>query len=54
MIRAASDFLAAEPDPELDRRLDGYIARIAAAQDAIGDGYLNTYTQLTSPATAGG
>lgn len=50
MIRAASDFLAVEPDAELDRRLDGYIARIAAAQDAIGDGYLNTFPQLTNPA----
>ncbi len=50
MIRAASDFLAAEPDPDLESRLDGYIARIAAAQDAIGDGYLNTFPMLTNPA----
>lgn len=49
MIRAASDFLAVEPDPELDRRLDGYVERVAAAQAAIGDGYLNTFPQLTNP-----
>lgn len=49
MIRGAADFLAAHPDPELERRLDGYIARIAAAQDRDPDGYLNTWTQLLHP-----
>lgn len=45
-IRAAGDFLAANPDPVLKTRVDGYIARIkaAAAQDA--DGYVNTAQQL--------
>jgi DUF1680 family protein len=49
MIRGASDFLAAQPDPELDRQLDGYIARIAAAAAKDPDGYLNTHTQLEEP-----
>ncbi len=49
MIRGSSDFLAAHPDPELDRRLDGYIARIAAAAARNPNGYVNTYTQLEEP-----
>jgi DUF1680 family protein len=49
MIRGASDFLATQPDPELDRQLDGYIARIAAAAAKDPNGYLNTYTQLEEP-----
>ena len=48
-IRGASDYLAMWPSEELDRRLDGYIARIAAAQAADPDGYLNTFTQLQQP-----
>jgi DUF1680 family protein len=49
MIRGAADFLAATPDPVLEKRLDGYIARIAAAQARDPDGYLNTWTQLEHP-----
>ena len=49
MIRGSSDFLAAHPSPELDRQLDGYIARIAAAAARDPDGYVNTYTQLEEP-----
>ena len=49
MMRAASDFLAAHYDPQLDARLDGYIARIAAAQAAGGDGYLHSYIMLMCP-----
>ncbi len=49
MIRGASDFLATQPDPELDRQLDGYIARIAAAAAKDPHGYLNTFTQLDEP-----
>lgn len=49
MIRGAADFLAAKPDPVLEARIDGYIDRIAAAQDKDPDGYLNTYTQLEHP-----
>jgi len=49
MIRGSSDFLAAHPDPELDRRLDGYILRIAAAAAKDPNGYVNTYTQLDEP-----
>jgi len=47
-IRAASDFLLARPDPALEKRLDAYIERIAAAQQGS-DGYLLTYTQLDEP-----
>ena len=50
MIRGSADFLAAERDPALEARLDGYIQRIAAAAAKDPDGYLNTYTQLKEPA----
>ena len=49
MIRGSADFLAAKPDPVLESRIDGYIARIAAAQDQDTNGYLNTWTQLQHP-----
>ncbi len=49
MIRGASDFLIAHPDPELERQLDGYIERIAAAAAKDSRGYINTYTQLDEP-----
>jgi DUF1680 family protein len=49
MIRGAADFLAAKPDPALETRIDGYIARIAAAQVRDTNGYLNTWTQLQHP-----
>jgi DUF1680 family protein len=49
MIRASADFLAAKPDPALENRLDGYIARIAAAQDKDPGGYINTWTELQEP-----
>ena len=40
-IEAAAYSLAANPDPELEKTVDGLIELIAAAQDE--DGYLNTY-----------
>lgn len=49
MIRGSADFLAANPDPKLEARLDAYIERIAAAAAKDPDGYLNTYTQLKEP-----
>lgn len=49
MIRGSADFLAARPDPILEKRLDGYIARIAAAQARDTNGYLNTWTELEHP-----
>ncbi len=49
MIRGTADFLAARPDPVLEHRIDGYIARIAAAQARDTNGYLNTWTQLQHP-----
>jgi DUF1680 family protein len=49
MIRGSADFLAAHPDAALEKRIDGYIARIAAAQDKDTNGYLNTWTQLLHP-----
>ncbi|MGO8930524.1 MAG: glycoside hydrolase family 127 protein [Limisphaerales bacterium] len=49
MIRGSADFLAAKPDPVLETRIDGYIARIAAAQARDTNGYLNTWTQLQHP-----
>ena len=50
MIRGASDFLAAHPDAALEQRIDGYIARIAAAQARDTNGYVNTWTELEHPA----
>jgi DUF1680 family protein len=48
-MRAVSDFLAVSPDADLDARMDGFIARIAAAQAANPDGYLNTFVSLMRP-----
>ncbi len=48
-IRGAADLLAEYPDPKLEQKLDAYIDRIAAAQAADPDGYINTYTTLTRP-----
>lgn len=48
-IRAAADFLAQHRDAALERRVDGYIERIAAAQASDPDGYINTYTELVQP-----
>ena len=49
MIRGSADFLAAQPDPVLENRIDGYISIIAAAQARDTNGYLNTWTQLQHP-----
>lgn len=46
-LEAASYSLAAHPDPALERRVDQFIARIAAAQ--MPDGYLNTWYQVNAP-----
>lgn len=48
-IRGAADLLAIYPDAALEQRIDGYIDRIAKAQAAEPDSYLNTYTQLMEP-----
>ncbi len=40
-IEAAAYSLATFPDPELEKKVDGLVDKIAAAQDE--DGYLNTY-----------
>ena len=48
-IRGAADFIAHYPDSEMEKRIDGYIDRIAAAQASDSDGYINTYTQLVEP-----
>jgi DUF1680 family protein len=53
-IRAAADFLAAGPDPALAARLDGTIARMAAAQAVDADGYLNSFVTLMRPASRWG
>jgi DUF1680 family protein len=44
LIEGASYSLQSHPDPELDRFLDGVIAKIAAAQEP--DGYLTTYKTI--------
>lgn len=48
-IRGAADLLVQHPDAKLEKKIDGYINRIAAAQAADPDGYINTYTTLTRP-----
>jgi DUF1680 family protein len=48
-IRGVADFLAAERNPEIEKRIDRYIEHIAAAQAMDPDGYLNTSTQLSEP-----
>lgn len=47
-IRGAADLLVQYPDPKLEKQIDGYITRIAAAQAADKDGYINTYTTLVN------
>lgn len=49
MIRGSADFLISQPDPELEKQLDGYIERITAAAALNPNGYVNTYTQLVEP-----
>ncbi|RYG23447.1 glycoside hydrolase family 127 protein, partial [bacterium] len=49
MIRAASDFLRSQLDPELEAKLDGYVTRIVAAAAKDPGGYVNTYTQIQEP-----
>lgn len=46
-IRGAADLLAEYPDAALEKKIDAYIDRIAAAQAVDPDGYINTYTTLT-------
>ena len=48
-IRGAADLLIQHPDAKLEQKIDGYINRIAAAQAADPDGYINTYTTLVRP-----
>ena len=45
-ITGISDLLLHYPDPQLEARIDAYIDRIAAAGEADGTGWLNTYTTL--------
>lgn len=50
-IRGASDYMMQRGarDEALEARIDGYIWLVAKAQDAVGDGYLSTYTLLLYP-----
>jgi len=50
MIAAASNFIAAQPDPALDKQIDGFIERIAAAAAVDPDGYVNTAVTLNKVA----
>ena len=49
MIRASADFLVAHPEPGLEKEVDGYIDRIAAAADRDPNGYIETWTELMAP-----
>jgi uncharacterized protein len=46
-LEAASYSLATHPDESLEKKVDGVIATVAAAQEK--DGYLNTFFQLSYP-----
>jgi hypothetical protein len=46
-IEGASYVLGSHPNPELEKKVDDLIARIAAAQQP--DGYLNTHVQIEEP-----
>jgi DUF1680 family protein len=48
-IRGGADLLVSYPDAKLEKKLDAYIDRIAAAQNADPEGYINTYTTLNRP-----
>lgn len=48
-IRGIGDLTIQYPDAGLQARLDGYIDRIYAAQQADPNGYINTYTDLVEP-----
>lgn len=48
-IRGISDLLIQYPDAEMEARIDGFIDRIYAAQQADPKGYINTYTDLIEP-----
>ncbi|WP_054024586.1 glycoside hydrolase family 127 protein [Bacillus sp. FJAT-28004] len=48
-IRGISDILAVHYDEVLDKRVDMIIEKVALAQSAVGDGYINTYTLLDRP-----
>jgi DUF1680 family protein len=49
VIRGCSDFLAVQRDTAIERRIDGYIDRMAAAQAKDPDGYINTWTSMKEP-----
>lgn len=49
MIRGSADFMRSHSDPELERQIDGYVTRIAAAAAVNPHGYVNTYTTLVEP-----
>lgn len=46
MITGSADFLANHPDPAVQKRVEGFIARIAAAAAVDPDGYVNTGATL--------
>lgn len=48
-IRGAADLLVQHPDALLEKKIDGYVDHIAAAQAADPGGYIDTYTTLTRP-----
>ncbi len=48
-IRGSADLIFLQPDSTLEKRIDGYIDRIAKAQASDPGGYINTYTELMEP-----
>lgn len=48
-LRGGADLLVSYPNAKLEKKMDAYIDRIAAAQNADPEGYINTYTTLNRP-----
>ena len=49
IIRGGSDLFTEFADPALESRFDRYIDEAARAQEASGDGYINTFTSIKHP-----
>jgi len=49
IIRGASDLITDRKSERVEALIDKYIEKVTAAQDAIGDGYIQTFTTIKMP-----
>lgn len=49
IIRGASDLLTDRKSEQVEKLIDKYIEKVSATQEAIGDGYINTFTTIRMP-----